>query len=74
VAKPGAENRSLPTILIWLNVCLKIFSGFGLRSVSGASCAEGGEKRIAKRSRSATSRRRATDGSTPQLRLSQARS
>jgi hypothetical protein len=37
-------------------------------SAGGASCAEGGEERIAKRSRSATARRRAADGSPPHLR------
>lgn len=39
--------------------------GFGLRSVSGESGAEGGEERIAKRRRSETPRRRAADGSPP---------
>lgn len=39
---------------------------FGLRSVSGESGAKDGEKRLAKRSRSATARRRAADGSVPQ--------
>jgi len=38
--KPGAENRSLPTICNWLNVRLKIFTGFGLRSASGNSEAQ----------------------------------
>jgi hypothetical protein len=37
-------------------------------SAGGASCAEGGEERIAKRSRSVTARRRAADGSPPHLR------
>ena len=46
------------------------FSGFGLRSASGESGAEGREKRLAHRSRSATSRRRAADGSLPLLRQS----
>jgi hypothetical protein len=41
------------------------FSGFGLRSASGESGAEGGEERLAHRSRSATPRRRAADGSPP---------
>jgi len=39
--------------------------GFGLRSVSGESGAEGEDERLAHRSRSATSRRRAADGSPP---------
>jgi len=40
-------------------------SGFGLRSASGESGAEGGEERLANRSRSATTRRRPADGSPP---------
>jgi len=46
------------------------FSGFGLWSASGESGVESGEKRLAERSRSATSRRRAADGSPPLLRQS----
>jgi len=44
-AKPGAENRSLPTICNRLNVRLKIFRGFGLRSASGRSAAQA-ERRL----------------------------
>jgi hypothetical protein len=39
------------------------FSGFGLWSASGESGVESGEKRLAERSQSATSRCRAADGS-----------
>ena len=46
------------------------YFGFGLWSASGESGAESGEKRLAKRSRSATSRRRAADGSLPHSRHS----
>jgi hypothetical protein len=46
---------------------LIFWKGFGLRSASGESGAEGGEERFANRSRSETSRRRAADGSPPLL-------
>jgi len=61
-AKPGAENRSLPTICNWLNVRLKIFRGFGLRSARGEVKRR---RRDVWNGAGAQRRRRAADGRPP---------
>ena len=62
--------RLLATIISDQRRVRQIVIGFGLRPTSGESGAEGGEQRLANRSRSETARRRAADGSPPRLRSS----